>query len=493
MKLAALPILVAVLLPTSAHAEEADSSNDPEEEVLPSPEERYELGRANPISDDPWWESFGDETLDGLIELGIEGSHDLAAVVSRVEGADARAERAASVFYPTITVDSMLSGSPSSGLGVQVGGMPSGGGMPGTETEESTMPEVIYNGSAILNLRYQPDIWGAGRRSWRAARMAVDASEGDADAFAAGLTLQLAEAYFDAVMANQQIAIIERQIELNSSLLELRHEQSAASAAEVLQQRQQLASARARLPQARSIARMARERLAVLLSLRPSEAQTHFRGIRAALPDLPERPSTGTPRDLVENRPEIRAARARLAAAREQLRGAWLAAMPTLALSANAGGQLFVSDEASVQETWGFGINLSLPVFRGLVERAGVREARSEVNAANHTLESTILQAISDVEGALASEEEQLEQLEANREMLAAADLAFRVSRDGFVEGVGSYLAVLTALASLQQAELTLLGTHRALLSARLRVLDTLGGRWTRGLSRNSNATEVGE
>lgn len=489
-------VLALLALPSLAAAEDSSSDDEEENALLPSPEERFARGRGSAISDGPWWESFGDETLDRLIELGIHRSHDLAAVVSRIEGADARVERAASVFYPTITIDSNFSGSPSSGLGFQFGGLPTGGSMPGTEPEESSTPAVIYNGSAVLNLRFQPDIWGTGRRSWRAARQAVNAAEGDADALASTLTLQLTEAYFDAVMANQQIAIVQRQIELNSSLLEvleLRHEQSSATAGEVLQQRQQLAAARARLPQSRAIARMARERLALLLALRPAEAGGHIGEIRAVLPELPEQPATGTPRDLVENRPEIRAARARLASARERVHGAWLAAMPTLALSANAGGQLYVSDEANTQETWGFGVGLSLPVFRGLVERASMREARSEVNAANHSLESAVLQAISDVEGALAAEEEQLEQLRAHQEMLEAAELAFRVSRDGFIEGVGSYLAVLSTLASLQQAELTVLGTRRSLLSARIRVLHTVGGGWTRGLSRASNARNGGE
>jgi outer membrane protein TolC len=201
------------------------------------------------------------------------------------------------------------------------------------------------------------------------------------------------------------------------------------------------------------------------------------------LPQLAEGSATGRPRDLVATRPELRAARARLAAAQETLRGAWLQALPTLSLSANAGGQIYASDDLSSTETWGFGANISVPIFRGLRERAAVREAQADVSAAQHALEGALIQAVSQVEGAIASEREQREQLQANLELLEAARLAFQVSRDSYIEGVSSYLMVMSSLASLQVAELTIIQNQRAVISARLGLYQALGGSWTRGLA----------
>ena len=114
------------------------------------------------------------------------------------------------------------------------------------------------------------------------------------------------------------------------------------------------------------------------------------------------------------------------------------------------------------------------------------REARAGVREAESALEGGLLQASSDVEGALAAERERSEQLEANQQMLSSARDAFDVARRSYASGVGSYLSVMTALSSFQQAELTVLQTRRNVLAARMELYQALGGSWTRGLAARS-------
>jgi len=425
---------------------------------------------------DAWWEAFDDDALTTLVSAAVEGNHDVAISASRRDAAEARADSVRAGLMPTLTFDVSASGSPSSAQGFQFGGMPT---MPGAEEP----PDVVYSGSALFNLRYQVDLWGQQTLAHRSARRSVDASESDVDATAANLSVQVGGAYFDAVAAAEQIQIIEAQIELNESLLEvaeLRYRQGGSSASDVLQQRQQLAGARARLPGARGTLRTARQRLAVLTGRRPGDEVTV--SYAEALPDLPPAPATGAPRDLLEHRPDLRAGRHRVRAAREQRRSSERAALPALGLSAQGGGQAYLSEEYSRIGYWSVGVDLSLPLFRGLSEAASRREARASEREAEHVLEGAVLQAITDVESAVASEQEGTEQLEADHEQLEAARLAYESARDSYVSGVGTYLATLTALVTYQSSQITVLQSHRSLLGARLELHGALGGPWTERL-----------
>lgn len=482
-------ILVAAALVLSAPAAvEAQELDDLE---LP---DQFEGAEAGVTLDVPWWEVFGDQHLRGVIEDALRSNYDLAAARARLRAAEAQVTRAASPLWPSLTLDASFGGQPTSSLGFQFGGLgsitggaSSSGSMPSSAQQQQDLPEVAISTSAMVNLRYQIDLWGRTALAWRASQLRRDATGDDGDALAAATCYQIGEAYYDAVAAQEQIDIVRQQIELNAQLveiLELRYENDQARATEVLQQRQQLAQARARLPQARAARRRALQRLALLMGQTAggvSSLQT-----ASELPELPSPPDPGTPQELIERRADLRAAQARLEAAERQERSARRALFPTLAISGNAGYQGFRLNEYRDQGTWGFGVSLSVPAFNGFADHAAIREARAQIDQARSGLDQGVVQAISDVENALANEAEQREQVEAFRDLLEAARQAFVVARDSFVAGVGNYLSILTALSALQQAELTMLQAERSLISARLALYQTLGGPWTEGLSRLS-------
>lgn len=450
----------------------------------------YAGGIEGPPPEEPWWSAFEDEHLLVVIDDALSENLDVAAAIARLRASEAQVTRAASAFWPTLSLDASISGQPMSSLGFQFGGLSMGGSqdIPGASMEDADTPEVVLSTSAMVSLRYQFDLWGRATHAWRASQMLRDASRGDSDALAATITLQVGNAYFDAVAAQQQIDIVNRQIEVNHSLLELlelRFQNDQAAAADVLQQRQQLASARARLPQARAARRMALQRLAVLLGRSRASGLT----TSTELPDLPPPPSTGTPRDLLDSRADLRAAFDRLEASRRQATSARRAMLPTLSVGGNAGYQGFDSGEYRDQSTWGFSVTLSVPAFQGFADHAALREAQANADAARHSLQQGIVQATSDIEGAIASEAEQREQLEAHQAMFEAARQAFDVARDAYVAGVGNYLSILAALGSLQAAELTVLQSERAVISARLALYAALGGEWTEGLAGSGRSS----
>jgi multidrug efflux system outer membrane protein len=61
-----------------------------------------EAGEAASLADRPWWEIFGDETLQSLIDEALRNNYDVRTAAWRVEEFRARAGIARSEFYPQI-------------------------------------------------------------------------------------------------------------------------------------------------------------------------------------------------------------------------------------------------------------------------------------------------------------------------------------------------------------------------------------------------------
>ncbi len=473
----------------------ADDYHDRAPVSLPDPDAVLAGGFPGPVVAEPWWSTLGDPTLEALIDEGLGGNGDVQAAWDRTIQAEARAAQALAPALPSASFNTGANIAPYDSLGFSFGGFPEvewpefpdipGIEWPDLAEDETEDPAVYWIGQLTLDVRVPLDLWGSAIPTHRAGRYDRLASEGDAEAQAHGLATRIARVYYDVIAARQQIAIVEEQLETQRALLEiteLRFEQSDATALDVLQQRQQVAAGEARIPQARQLARTGEAQLATLIG-RPSGSDLGLE--QALLPDLGGLPSTGRSLDLVDNRPDLRAAAARLDAAHQRVAAAGRAFLPSLALTGQVGLQWNHFTELESQDTWGAGVSLSLPVFEGTRRWQVVRETRAGEHAMTRQFEQLVLQAVQEVEVALLTEEEQRAQLAALRDQDAAASMAFEESRARYAAGLTSYLNVLVAATTQQQAELGVLQAERALIDTRIGLHESLGGQWTGSLSRD--------
>ncbi len=433
--------------------------------------------------DRPWWEALGDDTLGALIEEALSRNPDLTAAVRRIAQAEASSVRSRAALMPTLSIDAQGGVAPLSGLGFQFGGLPIGG------DPTVSRPSLFYTGSGNLTARYNLTSWGAEYHAFESSRLRARASGGDSDALAVALTTQVAEAYLDAVSAKEQLRIVAQQVTASQQLADvtrLRYESGQATALEVLQQRQQLATARANLPQTQASLRVALERLHALLA----------RNAEAPPPDVPERlpavPIAGPPLSSatpgvafsIFDRPDVRGAEARLQASLRDASGARWSRLPRLDLSFNTGIQFFRATQLSTQSTWGSSLSFSLPLFDGFDRSGRIREAVAGAGAAEASLRQVEALAVSELRSAAAQQEEQVKQLEAFQDQLDASRLAYDESRRRYFAGIASFLDVLNALNGMQQAELNVVRTKRNLLGSWIQLRQAAGGGWTRGLGR---------
>jgi NodT family efflux transporter outer membrane factor (OMF) lipoprotein len=422
----------------------------------------------------PWWDELADPGLTELLRVAVSANGDLGAAVERILEAEAQTRRARSALFPTLSVDGQANTGPIDGLGFQFGGIPQGG-------DVQDLPARFYTGSINARASYRLSAWGQEYRSMQASRLEEMARRGDEDGVALDLIGQVATAYYDAVAAARQVAVITEQVESGSRLaqvIQLRFERGEGTALDVLQQRQQVATVRSTLPPARAELRLAQTRLESLLGRDPTATTVALGTDLPAVPDEAGQAIFSEP----AARPDLRGAQDRLDAAGVRVSEAKWSYAPTIDLSANTGSQFFRSVGTTTQSTWGASLSVSLPLFDGLDRSGRTREASANERAARSSYEQLRRDAAAETMSAGIQREEQQAQLEALREQLQASERAFQESRRRYLAGLATVLDVLVAMDGMQQSELSVIRTQRSLLGSWIEFRQAMGGPWTTGI-----------
>ena len=455
---------------------------------------------SGPVGTAPWWSSFGDPALQEVLSDALSANGDIEAARARARMATGVQMQSFAPLLPTANfVTSLNTGAYQNSFCQQIesfsslsgifdalandpqslltdpGALGGGGG--------SAQRDLCTNTSAMLVAGWQIDLFGRNSLSYAAQAHEAAASKGDRDAQILALTTLIAEAWYDVVLSERQVAVVEEQLEAQTNLLELielRYDQGGASGLDVLQQRQQVASTKALLPTARAGRDARRYSLAALLGRDVASLPT----VSEVLPEPQGLPGVGAPEDLVANRPDLQASLQRAKSARDARASSHTGLLPTLQLSANAGWTGIFSpnnpdnDVFSVltqQGIWGAGATLTIPIFNGGAAHGRVRQARAAESMAVNSYNQTLRNTVAEVEGAIRMDVEQRARRDAVTSQAQAAQLAYDESVDRYLAGLDTYLSVLAAQAANQAADLSLLQARRDAVSARIQLHDAVG------------------
>jgi len=409
-----------------------------------------------------WWTVFGDKHLDALMARAVAGNLDLLTAWDRLAQAEATARRAGAEMVPSLT---------------------------GTASASRTRTKTRPGGGASANnfalglaSSYELDLWGRVRSTRDAAALAARASREDVTTTAMALAGQVAATWYRLVDQRGQLALLDQQVRTNTEYLELvtlRFRRGQVSAVDVLQQRQLLESTQAEKVQAESARQVLEHQLAILLGQPPTAKAAPADG---ALPALPALPATGLPADLVQKRPDVRAAFLRLGAANQDVAAAVADRFPAVSLSANA--QTTDDKVHDLFDNWlaSLAANLTAPILDGGRRVAEVARTRAVAAERLHAYAQAILTSLQEVEDALVQEQRQRELLASLERQLDLASRSTTQTRDRYTKGAEDYLRVLTVLQSYQRLERNVLAARRALIEFRIDLYRALGGGW--GLTR---------
>jgi NodT family efflux transporter outer membrane factor (OMF) lipoprotein len=433
---------------------------DDTDEVVEMPDAYKETGvEGEPL--DRWCSDFEAPQLASLVDRAFEGNMNLRQGWARLKQASAAARQAGAARWPTVTAEGSV-----------------------RRVEQPSIPVEIQNTqiNASVGASYEVDLWGRMANLHQAAKFDRRAARADVEAMAMSLTTQIAENWFNLVHQRARVDLLESQYDISERFLELtlvRLARGTATALDVNQQRQQLQSLEGQLETARAQKETAKHQLAVLLGKTP---QTDVTGDRRELPEVPERPGTGVPADLLQRRPDIRAEMLRLEAADKRTAAAVKSQYPSLRLSANVFSQASNLDQFFEEFFWDAMAAASQPLFDGGRRFAEIDSAESRAEAQLYAYGQAVLEALREVEDALALEEGQKGLIESLREQVDTSEQALQLARERYQRGAADYLRVLTSLQSLQSVEQSLLNARRQRLSHRVQLCRALGGTWTEEL-----------
>jgi outer membrane protein, multidrug efflux system len=427
--------------------------------------ERYSVEtRMDAAPPEAWWGDFNDPALSELIDASLAHNLQLRAAWARLEQARALVEQAGSGKWPQL--EASLSAARTKNR-FDLG-------------QEIIVETTSYNAS--IQAGYEVDLWRRIDSLENAAAWDAAAVRDSVESIALATAAQVSETWFDLVAQRAQRALIERQLEINETYLELtrlRFEQGLASALEVYQQRQQLVATRARLALIDATIEVLQNALGLLIG-RPPGAD--FAVGRIDLPELPPLPGTGLPADLLERRPDVRAAMRQVVAADYRVAAAIADRLPALRLSGSLSEAADNPGDLFRTPLWSIAGSLIAPIFDGGRRAAEVDRTEAVVDERLYVFAQELLEAVVEVENALAQETQQVIYIEELREQLELAEVTLREARARYRQGLVDYLQVLTSLQALQQVELQVLQARRQLISYRIQLCRALGGTWTREL-----------
>ena len=310
----------------------------------------------------------------------------------------------------------------------------------------------------------------------------------DRDEQALALSRQVAQTYFDLLAATQQTEIVKRQMAAQKNLLtvvELRFAQGDATSVDVLQQRQQVESAKAQFFPAQSQILALEQQLKALLALERDD--TLDLNYEQGLPAFPEEIEIDL-EEALDDRPDLKAARVRVSAAAARTTSAFLAFFPTLTLSAQVGPQYQYITEFKNQWNWGMGATLTIPLFNGQTF-ANYRASQVSEALAEETVHALEVNAAQEVDTALAQEQQLRLQIAATKAQVEAAKAAVVAARERYLAGLLNYQNVLLAENTHFMSTLTALELHRRLISTHLTLTDAAAGKFADGLGEESTGS----
>jgi len=283
------------------------------------------------------------------------------------------------------------------------------------------------------------------------------------------------------VLADQELLRIT-QVTLDSQnasygLTRLRYDGDQATALDLRQAEITVRTAQANLAFYQRQIGQDRNALVLLLGTPiPGDLPTGDIDGQQLLEDLP----AGLPSELLARRPDVLAAEHNLMAASANIGAARAAFFPSITLTGAFGTSstgltgLFINGSSY----WSFLPQISLPIFAGGANVAGLEYAKEERNLYVATYEKTIQTAFQEVSNALLSRDTLLDQLKAQVALEAASREAYRLSDMRFQGGIDDYLTVLDSQRTLYSAEQGLVTVKLSRLQNLVTLYKALGGGW---------------
>jgi multidrug efflux system outer membrane protein len=440
------PIIVSP--PTFRDAEAASSPSEPPQSSL---------------ADLKWSAAFQDEDMKRLIAEALAGNYDLHIAAQRVLEQEAQVGVTRSKQFPTLS-----GGAAYSAIGIPTGAL------------GNSASSNYYGGGFTAAAAWNLDFWGLYRRQTEAERAELLATEWGRRATISSVVTDVATAYIHLRSLDAQLQITHATLDSRREslrLTSLRETTGAATMSDVHQSEQLLYAAAVTEPRLEREIRQQENDLCVLLGRNPGDI-TRAKNITNQ--PHPDEIPVGLPSQLLERRPDIQQAEARMIASNARIGVARAQFFPQISLTALGAtstsqlSKLFTSQSEFYFATG----SITQSIFDAGKLKNNLKEARETHEEMIFNYRKTINSAFRDVSNSLIEYQKSSQERAAQEKQTTAAGKSVALARLRYENGGSSYLELLTNETNLFSAQLDLAGTQEQEAASLVQLYGALGGGW---------------
>ena len=424
--------------------------------------QKFETGRDIPGE---WWKVFHSMELDNLIAEALRANPGLQGAQAALWQAKENVYAAQGKLMPQLDANS-------SATREQFSPAEFGG---------AGAPFIFNLYQATINVSYTPDVFGGQRRAIEATSALADYQRFQLEATYLTLTANVVTAAVQEASLRGQIEATQDIIKAESDQLVVVQNQfnvGAAAKTDVLTQQSEVATTQATLPPLQKQLEQQRHILLALIGHFPND--THGDRLSLASFHLPTNLPISLPSQLVEQRPDVRASESQLHQASAQIGVAIANRIPQFTLTGDWGyaaatTAALVTPGALV---WTAAASGTQPIFHGFTLLHQQRAAEAAYDQAEAQYRSTVLTAFQNVADALRALQLDAATLKAQRNALRAASETLDLARGQYRLGAITYITLLDAQRSYQQARLAVVQAQAARFADTAALFQALGGGW---------------
>lgn len=423
-----------------------------------------------------WREYFADPHLLKLIDASVANNHDLQIALQRIETSRASVKLANAAMLPKVDLNI--------GGGVRKFGLYTmdGAGNASTEiTPGNTVPDHLTDMFVGLQSSWEIDVWGKLENQRNAAASSYLSSIEAANFVISNLVADVAVYYNELLALDHELDIVRRTMEKEREALEVIKLQKEAGRANELAVQQFQAELLHTQVSEKNILRQIAETENKINYLLGRYPQAIERSKAVFFTETPHELSAGVPSQLLENRPDVRAAEHQIEASRFDLKAAKAAFYPNFNISATFGFQafnpefLFTTPASIAYSVFG---QMIAPVINMKALEAQFNTAKANQLSAMYNYQKTILNAYVEVANQL-SNIKNLQDINAlKKQQSEALKQSVDVSNELYKSARATYLEVLIAQQSALQSNLELINVTKQQRISRINLYKALGGGW---------------
>ncbi len=330
-----------------------------------------------------WWEAFGDQQLNRLIELGIGNSPTLKMANERVQVSQALLNSSRSVLLPQIGLTAQTNRQQLSENYIFIPGV---------------MDRISNYGYVAGTFSWSLDLWGKNEKLFEASKYRLKGALLEGELLRLNLQIAIVAAYSEFDIALKSRDLMKRVNTIHQELFDIykvRQQKGLIDNIALEQEAIEVERSSAQLAMSQSIVDMYATQIAILTGNSPSWV-SNITTPNIRFPEKPLVRNQQIPSDLIARRPDLQVLLSQIDASGLEYSAAKLDYLPSFDLQANIGYQSFGLDRfiSASSQFFSLGPVLNLPIFNGGRIDANVAAKKATNNEAIARYHEALLQAL---------------------------------------------------------------------------------------------------